>query len=145
MRALLTLAAAALAALLLFYAASVTRQAPSNEGPYSLDDIEIADDPAERARGLSGRTGLTDSYGMLFLFPEADRHGFWMKDMLVPIDIVWLDAEGVIVGIEESVSPDTYPEAFLPPSPVMQVLEVRAGLSREKGWAAGTRLSLPIP
>jgi hypothetical protein len=112
---------------------------------YSLSDIEFADTSLERERGLSGRAVLPDDYGMLFVFPEPDLYGFWMKDMLVPIDIIWVNADGTIAGITESISPDTYPAAFFPPAPVPYVLEVRAGLSRERGWATSTALSLPLP
>jgi uncharacterized membrane protein (UPF0127 family) len=81
---------------------------------------------------------------MLFVFPKADTYGFWMKDMQVPIDIIWLSDQGRILGIEDSIAPSTYPTTFYPPSPVRYVLEVRAGLAREKGWESGTLLSLPL-
>ena len=81
---------------------------------------------------------------MLFVFPTADRYGFWMKDMLASIDIIWLRSDGTIIEIEEGVSPETYPTPFYPPERVSYVLETRTGEARAQGWEPGTRLSLPI-
>jgi len=112
---------------------------------YALATIEVVATPSAREQGLSGRTELAPDYGMLFVFPEDGDYAFWMKDMLVPIDIIWVTEMGTIAGIEHSVSPDTYPTAFHPPYPVRYVLETRAGVAQEKGWSVGTELSLPIP
>ncbi len=111
----------------------------------SLATIEIADSSEERMQGLSGRKEIPNDYGMLFIFPEKGSYGFWMKDMLVAIDILWLSDDGVIIGSESAVSPDTYPKTFHPPQPVRFVLEIRGGLAKEKGWEVGTHLSLPLP
>lgn len=142
MRFLFSLTFVALLALILFYAASRTKDAPVLD---SLGTVEVVDEPNTRAQGLSGRAVVPDDYGMLFVFPRAELHGFWMKDMEIPIDMVWVNADGTIAGITESVTPETYPTAFYPPSPVPYVLEVRAGLAEERGWATGTPLSLPLP
>ncbi|HWH07305.1 MAG TPA: DUF192 domain-containing protein [Candidatus Paceibacterota bacterium] len=107
--------------------------------------IEIAADRDSRERGLSGRANVPDDYGLLFVFETPDRYGFWMKDMLVPIDIVWLSDNAAIVGIEHSVFPATFPSVFYPPQPVRYVLETRAGYAGDKGWEVGTVLPLPIP
>lgn len=105
---------------------------------------EISDSPTERMRGLSGRTEIPGNYAMLFVFEEEDRHGFWMKEMHVPIDIVWVTKNGVIIGVEEAVSPDTYPDSYYPPEPVLYVLETRAGEARKLGWTKGTSVDLPL-
>lgn len=111
---------------------------------YSLAHIDVADTNAERSLGLGGRTDLPSDYGMLFVFPKAGNYGFWMKDMRVPIDIVWLDDTGAILGILSNVATSTYPEAFYPPSPAHYVLETRAGETAARGWATSTALALPI-
>lgn len=111
----------------------------------SLSKVEIVDSSEERAKGLSGRTDIPDDYGMLFVFDIPDNYAFWMKGMETAIDIVWLADTGEILRIEEAVSPDTYPKAFYPPRPVRYVLEVRSGLSQERGWNIGTKLALPLP
>lgn len=114
---------------------------PANE-PASFS-FEIRDTAAQREQGLSGRTDVPGNYGMLFVFPEKGIQGFWMKDMHVSIDIIWLSEDGTILGIEDSVSPDTYPTVFSSPEPVRYVLETRAGEARAKGWSIGTRIELP--
>lgn len=107
-------------------------------------EFEIVASPEARRQGLSGRKDIPPDYGMLFVFDTADRYGFWMKDMLVSIDIIWLRRDGTILSIEENVSPDTYPTPFYPPEAVSYVLETRAGEARAQGWVPGTRLALPI-
>ena len=89
--------------------------------------VEIAQSDAERAKGLSGRSVLSDGHGLLMVFPENSNAGIWMKDMFFPIDIMWIDESGVIVTIAHSVSPATYPKVFYPARAVRYVLEVPAG------------------
>ncbi|MEK7201102.1 MAG: DUF192 domain-containing protein [Patescibacteria group bacterium] len=105
--------------------------------------FEIVRTPEAQAKGLSGRTDVPQGYGMLFVFPKEERLAFWMKDMLVPIDILWLSSDGTILGIEDSVSPDSYPQKFLSPEPVRLVLELRAGESRVRNFTIGSRIALP--
>ena len=105
--------------------------------------FEIADTDTERVQGLSGRKSIPANYGLLFVFPEAGTHGFWMKDMHVSIDIAWLATDGTVLKIDEAVSPDTYPSVFYAPSPVRLVLETRAGEMRRQGWEVGTKVPLP--
>ena len=68
-------------------------------------NVVLAETPAERVRGLSGRETLPQNEGMLFLFENTDYHAFWMKNMRFPIDIIWMDDDRVIVGIAEHVLP----------------------------------------
>ena len=77
-------------------------------------------------QGLSGRDGLGVNEGMLFAFDEPGTHGFWMKDMKFPIDIIWISNSEVIYVLS-NLNPDSYPTIFSPPEPVSQVLEVKAG------------------
>lgn len=107
--------------------------------------FEVVTTLAAQEQGLGGRTDIPENYGMLFVFPNDARRGFWMKDMLAPIDMIWLSDTGTIVGVESSVSPDTYPKVFFPPSPVRFVLETRAGEAQRKGWSAGSKVPLPLP
>lgn len=106
--------------------------------------FELADSPEERVQGLSGRREVPSGYGLLFVFEEPGTPGFWMKDMYVPIDIIWLADDGTVLGIEEAVSPATYPQAFYPPEPVSLVLETRAYEARAQGWEVGSRVPLPF-
>lgn len=92
---------------------------------------EIASTAAARARGLSGRDGLGEGEGMLFLFGAPGAYGFWMKDMKFSIDIVWIKDDRV-VGFAERVEPEPGKTiftltAYAPPEPVNRVLELNAG------------------
>lgn len=107
--------------------------------------FEVVTTTAAQERGLGGRSDVPQNYGMLFVFPTDTRVGFWMKDMLVPIDMIWLSDTGKIIGIEDSVSLNTYPQAFYPPKPVKYVLETRAGEARRQGWGIGSDVHLPLP
>lgn len=98
--------------------------------------------PEERMRGLSGRKTL-GADGMFFYFDEADYHGMWMKEMSFPIDIVWIDAERHVVGIDEHVDPDTYPRVFAAPVPVPYALEMNAGAVDTFGIEKGDVVALP--
>lgn len=98
---------------------------------------EIADDPEERERGLSGREPLKKSEGMLFLFEEPGLHAFWMKDMKFSIDILWLNEQKQVVHIAPNVSPDSYPQRFVSKAPALYVLEVPAGFAAAHGIQNG--------
>lgn len=105
--------------------------------------FEIVETQAAREQGLSGRADIPHNYGMLFVFPEPGRYGMWMKDMKTSIDIVWVDAEKKIIGIERNVSPDTFPHTFYPVTPVAYVIETRAGEAALLRWEVGEHLVLP--
>lgn len=104
--------------------------------------LEYATTTEARERGLGGRTSLDPDQAMLFVFPEDDYFGFWMNDMLIPIDIFWLNAQGQVVSIEENVDPLTYPNVFYPTEPARYVLETAAGFAEANSIATGTPLLL---
>lgn len=106
--------------------------------------VEIADTDAKRELGLSGHKLLTDEEGMLFVFEEASVYPFWMKDMLFPIDIIWLaqsEVEGIkkvkVIYIQKNAQPDSFPEAFGPDQNALYVLEVNAGFSDKNNLKIG--------
>src|SRR3989338_6278411 len=68
-------------------------------------NVEIADDQHERTIGLMYRDNLPDYVGMLFIFTEEAAYAFWMKNMKIPIDIVWIDRNLNVVRIEQNVPP----------------------------------------
>ena len=82
----------------------------------TLGDAEfkawVADTAQLREVGLGGKKHLAENQAMLFVFDNDDIYSFWMKDMHVAIDILWLDADKRVVHIEHAVSPDTHPHAF---------------------------------
>lgn len=124
---------------LFFYTTNSLPQA--NLGGVSLK-IEYALTEGERERGLGGRESIPANYGMLFVFPTADRYGFWMKDTLVPLDIFWLDDKGQVISIAQDVLPTSYPNVFYPTAPALYVLETAAGFARAHAIATGTPLVL---
>jgi uncharacterized membrane protein (UPF0127 family) len=91
--------------------------------------VEVADTPALRVQGLSGRAPFSDDEGMLFVFPEDGDLPIWMKDMNFALDIIWIDQAGRIVHIEPSVQPDSYPRIYKAGTPARYVLELRAGFA----------------
>jgi len=117
--------------------------------PY-VDDVDVVGGkllflqerttPEEWQQGLSGRSGLCAYCGMIFLFPEADLRGFWMKDMRFPIDIIWLQ-DGKVVHIEEHVSHETPEKVYKPNIKVDTVLELPAGGVAQRGIVIGSHLS----
>ncbi len=107
--------------------------------------FEIATTTVAQKHGLSGRATIPNNYAMLFVFPKPGMYGFWMKDMLAPIDIVWLSDNRTVVSIKDSVKPNTYPQIFYPPVAVKYVLEVRSGFSATRGWHVGSIITLPSP
>jgi uncharacterized membrane protein (UPF0127 family) len=104
--------------------------------------VEVADTPARQSRGLGGRARLGPTEGMLFLYAEYGRHAFWMKAMVIPIDIIWLHNRRV-VHIEHRLPPpppgmpDSRLPSYKPTEPANVVLETASGRARELGLKVG--------
>lgn len=107
---------------------------------YSL----IATSSIDKERGLGGRFSMPADEGMLFVFSPEGQYGFWMKDTLVPLDMVWIKTDKTVAGVARNVTPDTYPQIFLPPQPILYVLELNAGAAEKFGIATGTPLQFVI-
>ncbi|MBU1347375.1 MAG: DUF192 domain-containing protein [Alphaproteobacteria bacterium] len=105
--------------------------------------VEIADDDAERQRGLMFRAPLADDRGMLFQFPDTAERAFWMKNTPSSLDIIYIDPKGKIVSIAHHATP--YSEAPLPSNGAASgVLELRAGRAEEIGAKAGDTVTHPF-
>ena len=106
-------------------------------------EVELALNPRERARGLMYRTHLPEMSGMLF-FPQSPPHiqSFWMRNTCVPLDMLFINADGYIAGIVENV-PTLNDTSRSVPCPTSYVLEVNAGWSRKHGVQPGGRVKLP--
>ncbi|MBI4084217.1 MAG: DUF192 domain-containing protein [Candidatus Lambdaproteobacteria bacterium] len=140
------------AALALLVSAAGTARAGAAEMPQARVEfaghtlrVDVADTDALQRRGLGGRVRLGPDEGMLFVYPERARHAFWMKGMLIPIDIVWLDGRRV-VHIEHEVpppaggTPDARLPTYQPAAPADLVLELAAGRARQLGLRVGALL-----
>lgn len=104
-------------------------------GSYSL---WLADDQVERENGLSGVEDLGVNGGMLFDFKEEQHWGIWMKDMKIPLDIIWLDRGKKVVFIKQNVSPDLgTSEVMHPKVPARYVIELQAGSVKQAGIKVG--------
>ncbi|MEN9621568.1 MAG: hypothetical protein RLZZ67_2 [Candidatus Parcubacteria bacterium] len=102
----------------------------------------VSDTEKLRENGLSGFKGLSDKELMLFKFDNDDTVGFWMKDMLFSIDIVWVDSAMKVISIEKNVSPATFPKVFYPAKPSRYVLELAAGITERIGTKIGDTLTI---
>jgi uncharacterized membrane protein (UPF0127 family) len=117
-------------------------------GTHQLD-VAIADTDAKKQKGLGGVISLTDSQGMLFDFSKENmRPTFWMKDMKIAIDIIWIKA-GRIVQIDKSVQPpapgttDVSLKLYAPKETVDYVLEVNAGWADRNSVLVGDSVIVP--
>ncbi|MFO0586521.1 MAG: DUF192 domain-containing protein [Polyangiaceae bacterium] len=111
---------------------------PDAAGTPSLT-AEIADSPTTRQRGLMLRRNMPENRGMIFVFgQERSDHQFWMHNTCIPLDMMFIDTDGYIVGIQENV-PTMNDDTYSVGCQSAYVLEVNAGWSRKHGVAPGQR------
>jgi uncharacterized membrane protein (UPF0127 family) len=101
--------------------------------------VELARDDAERTRGLMNRRQLAAEAGMLFLFAENAPRAFWMKNTLIPLDMIFIDDGGRVVGVVEGAEPLTTSPRD-PGVPSRYVLEVNGGWAARHGVRPGDRV-----
>lgn len=105
-------------------------------------EVEIADDAEERAQGLMFRQSLAPNAGMLFIYPTVQDVAFWMKNTLIPLDMLFITADGHILRIEKQATPLS--ETAIPSgAPVKAVLEVNGGLTDQLGVKPGDVVNYP--
>jgi uncharacterized protein len=103
--------------------------------------LDVAADPATRARGLMGRERLPAGTGMVFLFPADVRGAFWMKNTLVPLSIAFVAADGRVVGVLEMAPCQADPcPSYGPPGAYRYAVELPAGAFRAAGIDRGDRV-----
>ncbi len=105
--------------------------------------IELADEPDERAQGLMNRESLAQSAGMLFVYPEPKQVGFWMKNTLIPLDMIFIDASGTVVKVHANAIPHDETPIFGGSPDIKAVLEINGGLSERLGIMPGSELRHP--
>lgn len=100
--------------------------------------VEIADDPVERARGLMFREEMARDHGMLFDYGNEGERSFWMKNTILPLDLIFARADGTVVSIK---SGEPFSEETIPSDgPARFVFEVNAGVAEEIGLEPGDSL-----
>lgn len=107
---------------------------------------EIARRPKELERGLQFREELPEDRGMLFIFEQPHKAQFWMKDTLIPLDIIWIDQGSQIVHIEKNVQPcqSVVCPSYGPPTEAEYVLEIPAGLTEKMEIKLGDIVTLDV-
>ncbi len=104
--------------------------------------VEVADDADERAQGLMHRETMSPGAGMLFVFERTGSVSFWMKNTLIPLDMLFMNEQGVVTHIHENAVPhDITP--ILGGSSVRYVLEINGGLSQAIGITSGSQVRHP--
>ena len=116
---------------------------------------EIADTLDKRGKGLMFRQPLAENQGMLFIFQEESSHGFWMKNVRFPLDIIWINRECNVVEIKPNLQPcqEVYEpfdgghrekscESYFPREKAFYVLEVKAGFTDKHKIKIGDTMSI---
>jgi uncharacterized membrane protein (UPF0127 family) len=118
----------------------------SKGGRRSPVTVEIVRTEAERARGLMHRASLGTDAGMLFIFEETGDHAFWMKNTLIPLDMIFIGEDGRVTGIVARAAPGSLEPRLGGPSRF--VLEVNGGWAEAHGISAGDTVrfeGVPFP
>lgn len=102
--------------------------------------VYVADTPDERSHGLMFVQDLPQEYGMLFIFPEEGNYSFWMKDTLIPLDIIWIDKDLKVVSIETAQPCQADPCPVYMGGNAKYVLEVNGGAANRTGLVPGTQM-----
>ncbi len=109
-------------------------------------EAELAYTDANRSRGLMFRENMPADAGMLFVFPELDVHSFWMKNTLIPLDILWLNERKEVVYLVTAQPCKKDPcDSIVPLQKSRYVLEVNAGFAKKHKIDIGSQMEFTIP
>ena len=108
--------------------------------------VELAKSSAEQEKGLMNRTELAQNKGMLFIFDKEGMYPFWMKNTLIPLDMIWIDDARKVVFIAQNVQPckTLICPTTSPSAKAKYVLEVNAGICQKIGLQAGDEVKISI-
>ena len=104
--------------------------------------VELADTAETRATGLMHREAMAMMAGMLFLYDEAQRVGFWMKNTLIPLDMIFMSPDGVVQRIHENAIP-LDETVIMGGDGILAVLEINGGMAKTLGITVGSQLRHP--
>jgi uncharacterized membrane protein (UPF0127 family) len=108
----------------------------------SVYKVEVARTPEEQVQGLMFRESLPEKSGMLFLFADGAPHTFWMKNTMIPLDMIWMDDRGRVLFISAETPPckaDPCPN-YGPEVPAASVLEIAGGLAAKEKVTVGSTI-----
>lgn len=108
----------------------------TDKGEKFVFDVEIARNPNELAYGLMNRTSMPADHGMLFVFPEEAERSFWMKNTLIPLDMIFIRADGTINSVHHSAIPHDLTPIYSK-GPALAVLELNGGRAADLGIKSG--------
>jgi uncharacterized membrane protein (UPF0127 family) len=108
----------------------------SRDGKEHKFNVEIAITASEQRNGLMGRTQMDADKGMLFFFTEEGERGFWMKNTLIPLDMIFIKADGTIHRVHDSAKPNDL-TSVKSQGPVSAVLELNGGTAKTLNIQAG--------
>jgi hypothetical protein len=148
-RALLSMLAPLLAGLPRFSAGADLQKFPTSDltiisatGPHRFK-VELAETPAQMTQGLMFRTSLAPDAGMLFDYKQPIAATMWMRNTLIPLDMLFVDAQGRIVNIHERAVPQSL-DVIAAAAPVRAVIELNGGTAARLGIAPGDQVVHPI-
>ncbi|MBI2105767.1 DUF192 domain-containing protein [Candidatus Woesearchaeota archaeon] len=118
-----------------------SKQVKINEKVFN---VEIADNQIERAQGLMFRNYLEEDSGMLFIFQEENFYGFWMKNTLIPLDIIWINENKEIVFIKRDAQLCNEEEcsSIIPDKKARYVLEINSNLTEKYNIKIGDKIEI---
>ncbi len=120
---------------------SVVFETPGGDKTFQ---VEVVSDSFQTSRGMMCRTSNQEGWGMLFLLRETRRQSFWMKNTLIPLDMVFIGEDWTVVGVVEGAPPRTLSGRGVS-APSRYVLELSAGAAKAAGIAAGVRMRYVPP
>ncbi|WP_101510251.1 DUF192 domain-containing protein [Thermotoga sp. KOL6] len=104
-------------------------------------NVEIANTPFLRSVGFMYRKSIPNDLGMLFIFDENTRSGFWMKNTHVPLEIAFIDEDGIIFSVQEMEPCEEEPcKIYYAPKPFRYALEVKKGFFEKYGFGVGSKV-----
>ncbi|WP_322865943.1 DUF192 domain-containing protein [Aquicoccus sp. G2-2] len=104
--------------------------------------VELATNGQERARGLMFRKQMPKSHGMLFVYGHPQRVSFWMKNTLIPLDMLFVDQHGIVQRVNRMAMPGDL-KSFFGGNDILVVLEINGGLAKAMGIGPGTVMRHP--
>jgi len=121
-----------------------TTQVTLGSGTFST---RVASTDAAREKGLSGVEKLSPNEGLLMVFDSDDKYGIWMKDMNIPIDILWLDKDKKVIFIVMDAQPEADNidlKTYVPLSPARYVVELQSGAIKKAGITIGSEAEFEV-